>query len=90
MAIEMTPAYVATVGADHTIVVPEDIPIGTTVAVIVMPSESVKMSEEARHARFAETLAAIREASLQYSEETPISDADLDALIKKARKLPRE
>jgi len=88
MALETTSAYITTVGSDHTIVLPAEMPVGATVAVIVVPTSTTSVDDAARRARFAETLSAIRAAS---ARETPpaISDDDLDALIEKARKAPR-
>lgn len=88
MALETTPAYVTKVGSDHTIVLPEEMPVGATVAVIVVPTGVATGDDAARRARFAETLTAIRAASAGGSQPA-ISDGELDALIEKARKAPR-
>jgi hypothetical protein len=90
MSLTSTPAYVATVGEDHTIVLPEEIPIGAKVTITVIPSSVPNQhDDEARRARFEETLAAIRTASTAEIIGSAISDAELDALIKRARKAPR-
>jgi hypothetical protein len=88
MALETTPAYVTKVGSDHTIVLPDEMPIGATVAIIVVPTGAASGDDAARRARFAETLAAIRAASAGRPQPA-ISDGELDALIEKARKAPR-
>jgi predicted SPOUT superfamily RNA methylase MTH1 len=86
MTITTTPAYIATVGDDHTIVLPEEIPVGARVTITVIPSVSDQQDGEARSARFSETLAAIQAAANARTTPPAISDAELDALIKKARK----
>jgi len=88
MALETIPAYITKVGSDHTIVLPDEMPVGATVAVIVVPADITAADDAARRARFAETLTAIRDASAGGSRPA-ISDGELDALIEKARKAPR-
>jgi hypothetical protein len=81
MAVELTPTHIATIRPDHTIALPNEMPVGAKVMVIVMPDES---SEAARKARFAKTMEAIRAAM-----EMPlpkITEAELDTLVDKARK----
>jgi hypothetical protein len=85
MTITTTPAYIATVGDDHTVVLPEEIPVGARVTITVIPSVSDQQDGEARSARFSATLAAIQAASARTTPPA-ISDAELDTLIKKARK----
>lgn len=87
MGSVMTSAYVTTVGADRTIKLPPDMPVGATVAVIAVPTSVSELDAEARRARFAATLAAIREASRAGAPSTNISDAELTALVEKARKV---
>ncbi|MBN1891123.1 MAG: hypothetical protein JW850_24210 [Thermoflexales bacterium] len=82
----MTPAYVTTVGADHMIKLPPDMPVGTTVAVIAVPTSTSEGDTEARRARFVATLAAIREASKAGAPHADISDEELTALVEKARR----
>ncbi len=89
MAIEMTSVYFTTVGSDRTIVLPDEMPVGATVAVIIMPTGASQADDAARRARFAETLSAIRAASAQEAAQSEIADGDLDALIETARKAPR-
>jgi hypothetical protein len=89
MTITTTPAYIATVGDDHTIVLPEEIPVGARVTITVIPTGPNQQEDEARSARFAETLAAIQAAARARTTPPAISDAELGALIKKARKASR-
>ena len=87
MPLTSTPAYVVTVGADHTIILPEEIPVGSQVTITVIPSGASSQPDDAvRQAHFGEMLAAIQSALAAETESDTISDADLDALIKKARK----
>ncbi len=88
--LKMTTAYVATVGPDHTIILPNDVPVGATIAVIVMPPTIVGSDgDEARRARFAETLAATRAAMADEALQPTLSDAEVDELVERARKTPR-
>ena len=80
--LEKTEAYITVVGSDHKIALPSRMPVGAKVAVILVGDDQTE--DLARQQRFADTLAAIRAASL---EELPvISDAELDELIARARK----
>jgi hypothetical protein len=83
MLLEKTDAYITTIGDDHQIKLPGNMPIGAKVAVILVPPDTP--DQASRQARFRATLNAIRAAS--QSESLPsISDDALDVLIKKARK----
>ncbi|HEX5689569.1 MAG TPA: hypothetical protein VFX76_06185, partial [Roseiflexaceae bacterium] len=87
MTLTTTPAFIAIVGADHTIVLPDEIPVGAQVTITVIPAGASDQKEDERRSRFAETLAVIKAASATKSKE--LSEAELDALVKKARKAPR-
>ena len=90
MTLTSTPAYVAVVGEDHIIILPTEIPIGAKVTItVVPPTELSQQDDEERQGRFGKTLAAIHEASAAGKTAPPISDTELDELIKKARKAPR-
>ena len=86
MGSVMTSAYVTTVGADRTIKLPPDMPVGATVAVIAVPTSVSERKAEARRARFAATWAAIRAASEPGAPRANISDPELTALVEKALK----
>ncbi len=89
MTLTSTPAYIAVVGEDHIIVLPKEIRIGAKVTItVVPPTELSQQDDEGRQERFAKTLAASHEASAARITAPPISDAELDDLIKKARKAP--
>jgi hypothetical protein len=82
MAVELTQAYIATIQPDHTVAVPEEMPIGASVAVIVLPSQPA--DDAARRARFTATLAAIQSA--MSTPVPPLTDSELNALLEKARR----
>jgi hypothetical protein len=84
MTLETTQAYITTVGPDRTVVVPDDIAVGSTVAVVLM--SSTPGAEAKRQARFAATLAAIRAASASETTPSTVTDAELEVLINKARR----
>jgi hypothetical protein len=75
MELQLTPTYITTVNADHTVVLPVDVPVGAHVAIVLIPSAA---DEVARQARFATTLAAIKEAAQATHYET---SKDLDSLM---------
>ena len=89
MSLTSTPAYIAIVGEDHTIILPEEIPVGAQVTITVILPTAPNELDETRRARFEETLAAIHAASVVETPAPAISDQELDTLIKKARKAPR-
>ncbi len=82
--LETTAAYITTVGKDHTITLPAELPVGSKVAVIVMPKETPDATEAKRRADFESALDVIR--TLPQTPRVDISDAELDALIERARK----
>jgi hypothetical protein len=86
MGSVMTSAYVTTVGSDRIIKLPPEMPAGTTVAVIAVPSGTSEQGDVERHARFAATLAAIRAASRPESPKATVSDEELTVLVERARK----
>jgi hypothetical protein len=87
MELETIPAYITVVTADRTIVLPDDMPIGAKVAVVIMPSErSLPNEDDARRERFAKTLAAIKAAVESEESLSAMPDDALDELIEKARK----
>ena len=86
MAQKVTPAYITTISPDHTIVLPAEMPIGATVAVVLISTSVSEADDMARRARFAETLSAIHAASASETQPAAIADEDLDALIDRARK----
>jgi hypothetical protein len=89
MTLTSTPAYITVVGEDHIIILPKEIPIGAKVTItVVPPTELSRQGDEERQGRFGKTLTAIHEASAAGKPEPPLSDAELDDLIKKAHKAP--
>jgi hypothetical protein len=84
------PMYVATVAEDHTVALPEHLPIGTRVGIIILPVSS-ENGALARKARFEAALADIT-AAIAHSRSEPITlppDEEFDTLIEDARKAPR-
>lgn len=81
----ITPAYVATVRADHTVVLPADVPVGSKVAVVIMSPDEGDKAEKARRARFQKVLDAIKAATEAGFTPPAISDAEIDARIERAR-----
>ncbi len=82
MPATVTSAYITTVRPDRTIVLPDEMAVGTTVAVVVLPSAS-EPDDARRRERFEATLSAVRNASKE-KDVPSISNEQLDRLIKKA------
>ncbi|BCX05250.1 MAG: hypothetical protein KatS3mg053_3188 [Candidatus Roseilinea sp.] len=85
------PMYVATVDEDHKVALPEHLPVGTRVGIIILPFSS-ESGALARKAHFEAALADI-EAAIDRSRAEPITlppDEEIDALIEDARKAPRD
>ncbi|MBX3054613.1 MAG: hypothetical protein KF753_24295 [Caldilineaceae bacterium] len=78
------PAFISTVNADRTIALPENIPVGAKVAVMVM-SEELEDSPE-RRLRFERVMATIQAAIAEGFAAPAISDRELDSRIKMARR----
>jgi hypothetical protein len=74
--------FVTTVPADRTITVPDQIPPGARVVIVVLDSQD----ETARSERFEATKRAIRAALDGTSRSPEIDDAALDALVRAARR----
>lgn len=80
-----TTAYVSIVKANRTIELPEDIPVGVKVAVIVLPPEESLAENAARNSRFQKVMDVIRLAMNSHFTPPDISDRELDQLIDEAR-----
>jgi hypothetical protein len=82
------PLLVTTVGNDRTIVLPDSVPSGATIGIVILTSPPER--QLTRKERFKAALAEI-EAAITHSQREPIalpSDGDFDALIERARKEP--
>jgi hypothetical protein len=79
-----TPAVVSTVKPDRTIVLPDAIPIGAKIAVVVLPSEESQEDTD-RAIRFQVVMDTIRNAINSDFEPPEISDTELNQLIDEAR-----
>jgi hypothetical protein len=80
------PLLVTTVGEDRTIVLPDSIPNGATIGIVVL--SNAPAPEMARKDRFKAALAEI-EAAIVRSQHQPIplpTAAEFDELIERARK----
>ena len=88
MSLATTAAFISTVNADHTIRLPKEIPVGTKVAVVLMPVEEQTVELTERRARFEKVMSAIRAAITDGFSAPAISDEELNARIKRASQLP--
>lgn len=84
MSISTTPAYIGTVGEGHVVSVPSEVPVGSKVAILLLP-ETVEEQEAGRKERFASVLSAIGSAIAAGYTTPAVSDDELDALIRRAR-----
>jgi len=80
-----TSAFVSIVKSDRTIAVPDNIPVGAKVAVVLLPQEELQEDNNARNMRFQKVLEAIREAGENNFVSPQISQKELDQLIDEAR-----
>lgn len=83
------PLLVTTVGEDRTIVLPDSVPNGATIGIIVLSSRPKRMLS--RKERFKAALVEI-EAAIEHSKHAPIplpTDTEMTRLIERARKEPR-
>jgi hypothetical protein len=80
-----TPAFVSTVKADRTIEIPESIPVGSKVAVILLPHDEQLEESAARELRFHKVMDAIRAAINNNFVSPEISDKELNKRIREAR-----
>ncbi len=85
MSLTTNAAYIATVERDHTIHLPDAIPVGAKVAVLLLPIEEASSEHNSRHARFEQVLAAVRAAMAEGFSPPAISDTELNARIRRAR-----
>lgn len=79
-----TATYISTIKADHTVELPESMPVGAKVAVTLLPAEDAH-DDVARNLRFPKVMEAIRAAINSDYTAPEISDQELDQLIHQAR-----
>jgi hypothetical protein len=84
--LAMTTSYISVVDKSRTITLPDSVPIGARVAVVLLPGEEKPEARSTRAARFATVMEAIRAAIADGFTPPEISDAELDARIDCARK----
>lgn len=85
VALDPTTAFVTVVAPDRTIQLPNDVPVGATVAVVLVPAQAIE-AEAARRERFERMREALRSAPEPTPAAAAIDDATLDALIDRARR----
>ena len=84
-----TSAFFSTVESNCTIVLPNSVPIGARVAVILLPTENGDDDNGVRNERFQQVLNAIRSAINSNFTTPEISDQELNQLIDEARQLAK-
>lgn len=77
--------FTSTVGPNHTIVLPKNVPIGAKVTVTVSVTPEGVEQEEVRRKRFESVMEAIRLAIAEGFKSPSISNTELKALVKRAR-----
>lgn len=80
---------VGTVEADHTVKVPADLPVGEQVMIVRLPSLPALLRDPQRRARFAATRTAIQQAIQAGLPRATLSNAEIVALVKRARQATR-
>ena len=86
VTLAVTSTYISTVTKSRTITLPDTVPIGAKVAVVLLPAEDAAEPIPGRDARFASVMAAIRAAIADNFMPPDISDAELTARIERARR----
>lgn len=77
--------FTSTVGPNHTIILPDSIPVGAKVTITVSASSGGIDPEESRSIRFERVMDALRKAMAEGFTAPAISNNELKALIKRAR-----
>lgn len=85
MDVDPTAAYIATVPPDRIVRLPIGVPVGATIAVVVLP-QTGGQDEESRRERFARTRAALHRAAEPSAGRPELDDEGIDALIDRARR----
>ena len=83
-SINPTDTFITKVDASRTIHLPDTVPDGATVAVIVMPADWSE--EEVRQSRFTAALKEIESLVAKKSDSSVVSDQGLNKLVRKLRK----
>lgn len=78
--LEKVTSHIATIDKDHKITLPPEMPVGAKVVVTIVPM----VDDATRRADFEAALSVVR--SVPQKPRVEISDAELDALIERARK----
>jgi hypothetical protein len=85
MSIAYTETYISTVDQSRTITLPHTVPIGTRVAVVLLPDADEPKGSSEREARFNAVMSVIREAQAADLPSSLVSDEEIDARIERAR-----
>ena len=83
--MNLTTAYFAVIEADHTIKAPSDLPVGERVMLVRVPSLGDLQHDPERQSRFTATRQALMLVSEVGTPNPSLSDAEIVALIKRAR-----
>ena len=81
---------IATVEADHTVKVPDDLAVGEQVMIVRSPNISALLRDPERRARFAALRAVVRDAAQWKTSDKALSDEEIVALVKQARKATQD
>ncbi|MCB0025157.1 MAG: hypothetical protein M9936_24345 [Caldilinea sp.] len=85
----MTESYISTVDQSRTITLPDSVPVGARVAIVLLPAEAEPAANGARIARFAAVMEAIGAAQTSGFTPPAVSEAEIDARIDRARDTAR-
>jgi len=85
MTMSLTETYISTVDTSRTIILPDSVPVGARVAIVLLPAEEVSDVHTSRAARFAAVLDAIRAAQEAGFTPPKLSDTEIDARVERVR-----
>jgi hypothetical protein len=83
-------SWIATVAPDHTVKAPAELAIGEKVMLVRLPASDMHVDDPARRARFAATRAAARKAIDAGGDQATLSNEEIVALVKRARKASQD
>jgi hypothetical protein len=89
MTYKERPLFVTTVGDDRTLVLPDNVPSGATIGIVILSDRPKR--KLTRKERFKAALTEI-EAAIIRSQRKPVdlpADGEFNALIERARKEPQ-
>jgi hypothetical protein len=83
-------SWIATVEPDHTVKAPAELAVGEKIMLVRLPASDVPVDDPERRARFAATHAAARKAIEAGDEQSILSNEEIVALVKRARRPPKD